>query len=370
MILLDALNEVSGRAGKKLDQVLENEETLKSILLRGFNLYNKDFNNRFLWPWRWKLMSLQTVPNYAAGSIGVTNGLRTVTGAGTAWTSLMVGRFLKLTREDELYQIVAVPTAGTLILNQPYIGDSGSGLTYLVWKKFYELDPEVPFSTCLNLSRWPHQPGAIDRKDMDESFARAYTPGFPEAWALVDIDRKISSYSTGSLTAALDSNTFTGAGTAFLGNVFAGSEIVVDGVTYNVAAVDSDTQFTSIQKVTTAISAASFTAKSRNRTRISISSVPDPAVNLYLTYPAKQFNLFSDNDELPMWEGAEHVVLDCLYGYFLEKLTSERSFEWLKVYRDECREAWRGVQEMNPVTSIVKPPIIRVNDTYRRSIYG
>ena len=281
----------------------------------------------------------------------------------------MSGRFLKLDRDEELYQIVSV-SGTTLYLNQPYVGDSGSGLTYLIWKKFYELDPEVPFSTCLSISRWPYQPDAIERRDMDESFSRAYTEGFPVAWALVDILKKSSSYSAGAVSGSENSQTVTGASTSFIGNVFAGSELIISGDTYNVDTVDSDTQLTLIQKIVTAFSASEYEVKTRKRTRISLSAVPNPAVNLYLNYPAKQFDLVNDNDELPMWEGTEHVVLDCLYGYLLEKLTSDKAFEWLKVYRDECKEAWRGVQEMNPVDRIAKPPIINMPGGYRRSLYG
>lgn len=368
MNLLSTLTEVASRAGKALTQNMENGETLKAALIRGFNLYNKDFNNRFLWPWRWRTIAIQTVANVVAGTVTVANGSRTVTG-GSGWDSTLAGSFLKLDREFELYEVLSA-ASGTLTLVKPYLGASGSGLSYLIWKKYYELDPEVPFSTALNLGRWPHEAEPIDRKDLDASFNRAYTQGFPEAWALADIKRSSTLYKAGTVTTTKDSRSFTGTGTAFLDNLFVGTEIVIGSDVYNVDSVESDTAFTSVQKAISAVNDQTYEARTRNRTRIMLSSVPNPVVNLYVTYPRKQFDLFNDNDESPVWEGFEHVVADCLYGYLLEKLTSDDSYNWLKIYRDETKEAWRAVQEMNPVDRISRPGRLTSPSGYRRSLYG
>ena len=367
MTVLDAIKEVSGRAGKSLTQNLENGESLKVALIRGLNLYNKDFNNRYKWPWRTRTISIQTVGNVTAGSVTVTFGSRTVTG-GSGWTSGMAGRFLKLDRDEEFYEILSI-SSGTLTLSKPYLGASGSNLTYLIWKKYYDLDPEVPFSTTINLSRWPYASEPIDRKDMDSSFQKAYFQGFPEAWALADINRKKVVYNTGTVSISLNGTTLTGVNTAFLDNIFTGTEIVLDKV-YNVDSVESDTQATLMQKATTVQAGATYEARTRNRTRIILSSVPSPAINLYVTYPRKQYDLINDADELPMWEGMEHCVVDCLYGYLLEKFTSDDSYNWLKIYRDEVKEAWAAVQEMNPVTGVSRPGRLVPPAGYRRTIYG
>lgn len=371
LTVLQMLREVSGRAGKKLEQTTDNGESLKAVLLRGFNLYNKDFNNRYLWPWRWKTLTLQTIANYETGTVSVTNGSRTVTGSGTSWTTAMEGRFFKLKREDELYKILSVPSATSLVLEKPYLEATGSGLAYLIWAKHYVLDPEVPYVKHLHLSRWPHEADPIERRDMDSTFIRGYDEGFPEAWALSDINRKVVDYTAGSVSASVNSRTLTGSATSWLDNAYAGSEVIVGGNTYNVESVDSDTQITFIQRVTAAIpSGTNYTLRTRNRTQIVLSSVPDPAVNLYLRYPARQYELINDLDESPVWEGMEHIVLDCLYGYLLEKFTSDDSYNWLKIYRQEANEAWAHVQEMNPVSRIVKNPIRTIPHGYRRALYG
>lgn len=369
--VLQMLNEVSGRAGKKLDQTVENGESLKTVLLRGLNLYMKDFSNKYLWPWRWKTITLQTIPNYITGSITVTSGSRGVTGVGTAWTSAMAGRFLKLTREDELYQILSVSSGTSLTLSKPYLGTSAAGQDYLIWNKFYSLDPEVPYAKTMHLSRWPHEVEGIQNKDMDNSFIRGYDTGFPVAWALGNVNRKVSDYTAGSLSASKNSRTLTGVNTLWLDNAFAGSEVIIGLNTYNVESVDSDTQITLIQRVLADLpSGTTYTIRTRNRTQIMLSSTPDPAVNLYLRYPARQYDLLNDLDESPVWEGMEHVVLDCLYGYLLEKFSSDDSYNWLKVYRQECQEAWANIGEMNPVERISRPNGNRASGGYRRTLYG
>lgn len=369
MTLLQMLNEVSGRAEKKLDQTVENGESLKTVLLRGFNLYNQDFNNRFLWPWRWKYYPIQTIPNYKAGTVTVTNGSRSVTGTG--FTSAMKGRFLKLTREDEIYQILSVTSAAALTLSTPYIGDSGAGLSFLIWKKFYDLPPEVPYLKKIKLLRWPHSVECIERSDIDDGFRRGFETGFPEAWALGEVNREVQEYSLGTVSAAQNSRTWTGVGTAWLDNASPGAELVIGTTVYNVESVDSDTQITTIQRASVVPPGTPHILRTRNRTQIMFSSVPDPAVNLYLRYPAKQYDLMNDLDESPVWEGYEHIVLDCLYGYILEKFTHEQgAYQWLKIYRQECGEAWASIQEMNPVDYVSRPAMNGGMRGYRRTLYG
>lgn len=370
MTLNDYLTEVAQRASKKLTQVLTNGETLKQHLRRGFNLYNKDFNNRFLWPWRWKDTAFQTVLNYETGSVEVTKGSRIVTGTGTSWTSDMEGRFLKLTRDNEMYEVLNVSSGTDLVLSLPYIKDSSSGLAYLIWKKYYYLDPDVPYSRSLNLYQWPHEVNPIGRRELDALFNQSHTPGFPEAWALSGIDRKLTTYNTGNITVTAGSRTMTGVGTSFMGNVFGGSKVIIGANSYNVESVDSDTQITLIQKIGTSISNSTYKIETKNRTRVQLSSSPDPVLNIYAHYPRKQYDLVHDEDESEVWEGMEHVVVDVLYGYYLEKLTSDKAFNWLRIYRDEAREAWRAVQEMNPIEGVQRGGKRREVHGYRPSLYG
>lgn len=72
--------------------------------------------------------------DYSDGTIALTNGSNTVTGTGTTFTSNMVGRTLEVTDGSDGYSYrIASYTSGTVLtLEEPFIGISGSGKTYLI----------------------------------------------------------------------------------------------------------------------------------------------------------------------------------------------------------------------------------------------
>lgn len=75
-----------------------------------------------------------TATDYTTGTITLTDGEVTVTGSGTAFTDAMIGRILRDTDGSSGYEYrIAERTNGTeLLLEEPYSGLSGSGITYLI----------------------------------------------------------------------------------------------------------------------------------------------------------------------------------------------------------------------------------------------
>lgn len=345
MTLLDYLTEVAQRAEKELSQSLNNNETLKGHLTRSFNIFHKDFNGRYNWPWREKRFTLQTISNYKDGTLAVTNGSRTVTGSSTAFTSAMVGRVLKLDRDTEAYIVKAFVSTSELVLEQPYIGASGSGLAYLIWNKFYDLPVDVPYANELTLGDYPFESKRIPKSNSGISFERGWAAGYPSAWDWAGINRVTSSYTTGTVTVAENSKAVTGSGTSWLGNVFPGDDFIISGTTYNIESVDSDTELTLVQNVYPAVAAGSnYTARRKNRSRIMFNNTPDPVRNIEIVYFKRTYDYRSDIDETEIWPGFEHILTDVLYGYLLEKLTSEKSLSWLTVYNSEIESAWGRLQ--------------------------
>lgn len=346
MTLLNIVTEVAQRASLTLTANLPNNETVKSHLVRAFNMFHKDFNGRHPWPWRQKTTTLQTIANYTTGTVTVTSGSRTVTGAGGAtFTTAMEGRFLKLNRDTDFYQIKDVPDSGTFVLEEPYVGDDGSALAYSIWNKFYNLPPDVPDGVEINLWTWPYRSKPIPKKDFDSTFTTANLSGYPEAWAWYGINRVVSNYTTGTVSFTINTRTLTGSGTSFIGNVFPGTRITIGVNVYNVESVDSDTQCTMVQNSVVTVTASTYTARTANRSQIVLSSTANPVINLHITYPKRTYDYLNDNDELEIWDGYEHILVNVIYGYILEKLTSEKSFSWLTVYEAQVKDAWRRVCE-------------------------
>jgi hypothetical protein len=93
---------------------------------------------------------LTTVAPYSTGTASFTNGSQTVTGAGTAWTSAMDGRKIRLAGLEETYTIMTVDSATQASIDRPYSGDSLAGAAYEILQDEYTLDAGV--KTVLTLS--------------------------------------------------------------------------------------------------------------------------------------------------------------------------------------------------------------------------
>src|SRR3990167_2082892 len=367
MNLNDYLLEVAQRVGVELSKQLLNGETAEQHLMRSFNMFHKDFNSRHPWVWRMKDGVFQMTANYTTGTVRVTNGSRTVD-QGTGFTSAMIGRIFKADRDGQIYEILDVPNTTTLTLNIPYIGDTGSGLSFLIWRKYYDLPPDVPYSSELYLSEWPHITQEIPGGTFRSVFVDPYLTGYPFKWTWERINRKVTTYTTGTISTTENTRTFTGSGTSWLDNLFPGTKVVVGANIYNVETVDSDTQFTSVQNAS-ATESTNYRAETSNRSQISFSSVPNPVVNIFFRYQKRTYDYVNKNDEVEIWDGMEHIITSVMHGYYLEKLTSEDAFSWLRIYESQIERAWQSLQDKKTIDTI---PVVQEQEIsgYRRSIYG
>jgi len=73
--------------------------------------------------------------DYTTGTISVTNGSSTITGAGTTFTSAMAGRWLNITAptgDGNWYEIGTYSSATSLSLVNQYQGSTASGVSYII----------------------------------------------------------------------------------------------------------------------------------------------------------------------------------------------------------------------------------------------
>lgn len=371
MTLNDFVTEVAVRAGKDLNQVVNNNLTLKQWLVIAFNLVHKNFNALHKWPWRQKTFNLPTTANYTTGTVSVTIDSRTVTGAGGAsFSSGMVGRFLKLNREAAMYEILAVPDSSTLTLDQPYLGTTGSGLEYIIYRRYYELPPDCPFSSDIILWSWPKKPSPVSFERFDETFRFSHLTQYPViAFSSYGINRRLTTYSDGTISLTEGSRTLTGTSTLFLDNAFPGSRIIVGANTYNVESVDSNTQITMVQNSLSNVSNSTYSIRTRNRVQIILSNVPSPRENLYVTYYKRTFDLVHDNDEPEVYEEYHIALSNILYAYMLEKLTNERGFAWLQVATAQSKQVIQMLDEGSPIDQAPLISRSRISG-YRPGLYA
>ena len=275
-----------------------------------------------------------------------------------------------MTRDYDIYEILAVTDSTHLVLKELYIGDGDSGLSYLIWNRYYNLPPDVPMNAKIMLWKYPYHTTQIPKGAMGLSYMRGWESGYPCSWSWGRVNRKNSIYSvSASVATTVNSKTLTGTSTSFIGNVFEGSLITIGANTYNVESVDSDTQITMVQNAIATVSSQNATFETGSRQTIILSSTPDPVLNLNITYPKQTYNLKNDNDTTEIWPGFEHIIENAIYGELLDKLTSDKAFKWFSIYEGQIQAAWNSICNTDsPETATLYST--RGTSNYRSGLYG
>ncbi|MBW2992514.1 hypothetical protein KY345_04825 [Candidatus Woesearchaeota archaeon] len=138
-------------------------------------------NNRYeevanWYPWRW-LYELdypqRTTAIYDTGTVEVTNGSTTVTGSGTAFTSAMTNRKIKISGFEEIYKITYV-SATELTLNVAYTGDTESGASYDIYEDELSLPSDCQEIIAIRQARTPHKLEKITIRALRELYPAGY----------------------------------------------------------------------------------------------------------------------------------------------------------------------------------------------------
>jgi hypothetical protein len=72
------------------------------------------------------------IADYSTGTVTVSNNSALVTGTGTAWTSLMVGRYLRFDDDGSWYEIYNVGSSTAITLVKTYEGNAVTNGTYKI----------------------------------------------------------------------------------------------------------------------------------------------------------------------------------------------------------------------------------------------
>ena len=95
-------------------------------------------------------------PVKLTGTVTVTNGSKTITGSGAAFTALMAGRKFGAESQQTWYDIASFTSSDVVVLEQAYQGDDDSGITYTIYQDEYRLDADSHHlhRQMLDLSGW------------------------------------------------------------------------------------------------------------------------------------------------------------------------------------------------------------------------
>ena len=110
------------------------------------------------WSFLKKEALITTIPIYSTGTVTSTTGSPTVTGAGTAFTAAMIGRFIKISDQPESYKITNV--VGQTLTLEANVGLGAAAAGYIIYQIYYPKPADCRFITDvrrqLSLSKKTH----------------------------------------------------------------------------------------------------------------------------------------------------------------------------------------------------------------------
>ena len=186
------------------------QKSSNDSIAKGFvNDHYKRIANKREWRWLYKIgYPLSATAKYETGTVSVTEGSSTVTGASTIWTSAMVGRKFKLTGFDEVYNILSINTGTqTLVLGRhstesEFNGDTETGASYTIFEDEISLPSDCDYIINLKQYRSPKRldyVAGIRKSNTDKMF---YNNNDPLSWTYGEYD------SSGYKTIVLNPNPY------------------------------------------------------------------------------------------------------------------------------------------------------------------
>lgn len=198
------------------------------------------------WSFRWRNYRIVTDVDYTTGTVTATNASRTITGSGTAFSSSHVGWHIQFPADSvgNWYKVRAYTSATQLELDVAFQGTTGSSKSYILRHFDYVL-PTEPWDFGSLVVTADNRPVTIlDPMSLDIVGPVPLTSGYPSAVSIYGSDSVPTTYTTGTLSGTINTNTLTGVGTSWLANVYPGDLITIGSYAYTIRSVDSDTGIT------------------------------------------------------------------------------------------------------------------------------
>lgn len=251
--------------------------------------------NYFDFPFYLTEGTITTVATYSTGLVTCSEGSFTVTGNGTSWTSAMVGRKMRISNNNVYYRIKSVTNTTTLVLESAYTDSSVTDSSYLIFKDEYRLASDCDKSKTFRQPQNNTVMMSTNPTRLDTAFP---TPkSYSEPNIVTIVGSKLDTYTTGTISGTNASHTITGSGTTWtsvegLGRM---SVIKVNNLAYTIKSVDSDTQITTYEALSAAISTSTYEILINNIV-VQVYSVPSASRILFYRYFRMPSPMVNDND--------------------------------------------------------------------------
>lgn len=145
---------------------------------------------RYPWPFLRTRESITTVVDKTAGTVAVTAGSTTVTGSGTSFAAVDVGKYIQFQGANDWYRISARTSATDITLDTAYAPATNlaAGSTYVIRKFFYSLSSSV--DRILDIKNWEKAIRFVntDFGTLDWITGSNQAAGGPSAYAMYGLD--------------------------------------------------------------------------------------------------------------------------------------------------------------------------------------
>lgn len=347
MKMLDYVNEIK----RHLTDVTS--QTTSAIEMAINNAYFQIWNKANWWFAR-REYYFDTIAAYTTGTLTATKNSATITGAGTAFTSAMIGRKLIVGGDDVAYIVKSVASGTSLTLETIYLGTTVSGSTYGIYKHLYRLNDRAMKILWAVTSK--------DKVKLQESNERRYihwnaystSKGNPTHYIPRGQTTAVY-YNTGTVAVTNSSATVTSTYTTFTSDmtdmVF---KVVGDDVEYSILSVDSASQIT-LNKAfdgTTNLT-ASYEIGPAGTEQIELWPAPDIAMQVKYKAHLRPLKLVADNDvpELPQqWH--EGILLGALAKVLPGRAINESE---IMTYRQEYASFLQDIMNYHDVNEDENP---------------
>lgn len=294
------VSEVITTSGQRTNKNPDTSADVFARFLNHLNIIREIAWDKYDWFWKKRSVSIRTYDQVNTGTVTATNGSQTITHSGTSFSAPYVGSYIRVLGSipETWYRVIAIVSSSILTIDQPYQGVNTSVGQFELRKFDYLLPIEFvgkpkitdSMSRELNVETVLTAPSLIPN-----------SRGTPNTVVIWSDDPIGTTYTTGTVSASVDSRTVTGSGTAWLSNVTAGDQFeYVSGTTtyrYTVRSVESNTSLTLYNFTEVAITAASsYTIRNQFGRIMRLEPTADDEYVFQIHGNRRFYRLFHDND--------------------------------------------------------------------------
>ncbi len=234
--------------------------TVSDRVTREINRVCEEEWNGFRWSFRWRNYRIVTDVDVTTGTVTTTNGSRTVTGSGTAFASSHATWHIYFPGDPILnwYKVQSYSSSTQINLDVPYQGSTGANKTYILRHFDYVLPTEPWDFASVMVTNDNRVIPILEPTSLDLIGPVPLSNGSPDAVAIYSSDFAPTTYSTGTVSGTVSTNTLTGAGTSWLSNIYPGDTVTIGSNDYRVRSVNSDTQISLYNAQQVASSGATY----------------------------------------------------------------------------------------------------------------